>query len=1400
MSRRGWAHRLLNSVAIPLTLVILAVLYLGFAYWSRPELFSSGGQVGKLGQWDQPYQAVWSPPRVGAPELHHVDGDLRLRGRSMVGINTIADEREANLSGTGEFLVFVSNRGENQDYDLFWSRREGSQYGPPQLFPEGVNSPFNERSPSLSWDAENEEFIMLFSSNRLHGSVVDHDLYFSRGRFGESWTTPQRIFSLSTIADERGATIHPDGRSVFFTRPGRSGMEIHESWQLPDDSWSESLVVAVVSHPDNDPWLRLGPEGGRLWFSRDGVFWESQLSFLRRLPRPPMISGPGWVLLLAALLLLLLRLLARRWPGLELVYRCLLLSALLHLLLWLWLRDREVDMRSAPLWAPEEGESVPIELTDDLFLSQKPQVTTQVARGDQVSARAAAVEYSEDTLRPETNARPQPEMATEAVQLASMPTQETTSNPEFASRQVESLEAFEQAPRPSRSVSETAAAEWVQAPATEAATVSERSTSSARSELTTTQTAAAAPPTASAGRTPIQESQPEAWSAVAVATDAQAQPSRERVDQRERIDTAAPARASLERQVTETEVVLYAAEGNTSGQQRSESTVRPTSAAQADSSTLAYDAGASRQARTVTSEAGEVVNVPRISPSSPSTPRPQRSEAARSATGSPEVVVTRQVAPAPGERESLQDSPGVASNSQSERDLAMGRVAATRKGDKYTQRRTRQAVRESEAAASDRSNWAHSSATDRRSVAPTPDSTPRVAHVDAPGLPARATTNLTGAPELAGATASEADSNPAQPAERTPELVSARSGARTPVSTPQLGSSQADPKASAAPPESELVRVARPTPSSAPVPERAAHRQGFSPNAPLARSVAATSDDTAADADFAGEPQAPQGAPSERSDVRPTRRFASGDPRIRPAQPRRLSAPLPGPRQAPVTAALPKRAPREELRSSRRGRAEATQLAVPDLRRVPSSVGADSASSPRDVILVEEKQLRERPLQVPRVVARRALPSPVSLERGDQPLALVELAVVALPSVERNWTVPRREVAAATLPNTTEVLWTAARFGPRKQEALKRHGGTAETESAVSKGLAYLASRQRSHGGFGEIEERDKKYGEVVVGRTGLALLAFLGAGHYPGSETTYDVETTHAIRFLIEQQVRNGHFGSATSSYGHGIATYALGEAYLLSRQDWIREPLEAGVRHILNKQIAGTGDARLDGGWNYYYATRRQLETTSYPRVSVTAWQVMALKTARLAGLDVPHQRLELARSFLLKSWSDRYERMLYTREPSRLRSRFPTLPGSTPAAAFALQILGTARSERSLELSINMIDQHRPDGWWEADAPDFINRADGNPYFWYYGTLALFLHGGAAWERWNEALQETLLPSQRRDGSWVPISVYANYARDTDDDACYTTALNVLMLEVYYRYLTPFQENVEGGARGK
>jgi hypothetical protein len=360
-----------------------------------------------------------------------------------------------------------------------------------------------------------------------------------------------------------------------------------------------------------------------------------------------------------------------------------------------------------------------------------------------------------------------------------------------------------------------------------------------------------------------------------------------------------------------------------------------------------------------------------------------------------------------------------------------------------------------------------------------------------------------------------------------------------------------------------------------------------------------------------------------------------------------------------------------------------------------------------------------------------------------------------------------------------------SRFGGEKQIALREHGGTVETERAVALGLQYLTSRQHENGAWGDENDRNDKYRDVRVGKSALALLAFLGAGHTPQSNTQFSSVAERAVRFLLSTQDEStGHFGDS-EAYSHGVSTYALAECFAITRDERLRAPLEAAVAQILRHQLTRGGRTRT-GGWSYYYPDGATFD--SYPRTSITAWQVMALESARLGGLAVPDQTFDSAREFLLNAWDGERGSFRYNHDPQRLNSGYSTLPGSTPAGLFALSLLGEDIASPTWAQAIDFVTQRSPSGYRFTGDDDFVERAQGNLYFWYYGSLALLRHGGPEWERWNTALKETLLPSQQRNGSWQPIDIYSRYAGDDDDDRIYATAMCVLTLEVYYRYFTP------------
>lgn len=397
----------------------------------------------------------------------------------------------------------------------------------------------------------------------------------------------------------------------------------------------------------------------------------------------------------------------------------------------------------------------------------------------------------------------------------------------------------------------------------------------------------------------------------------------------------------------------------------------------------------------------------------------------------------------------------------------------------------------------------------------------------------------------------------------------------------------------------------------------------------------------------------------------------------------------------------------------------------------------------------------------------------VAVERLAAPGSLLERAAAAPGAAA-----PRAAEPLASTPYSN-------RFGPAKAKALEQFGGSAETERAVAAGLRYLAKIQNRDGSWGDAERFDDKYGSVWVGKSALCVLAFLGAGHTPASGSEHSEVVRRALaRLLAEQDRETGAFGPS-SCYGHGIATYALAECYGLTRDPALQHPLEHALEWILRHQ-GPRRDKKNRGGWGYFSPGLQPED--DYARVSVSSWMVMALESARLSGVELPEEVLPRAKEFLELAFDAENGWFRYNHKPSRVNSAWPTLPASTPAAAFCLQLLGAKAADERVAAAVGYTVERRPEAYRRYGDEEFVLRGQGNVYFWYYGTLCCFLAGGDAWTQWNERLRTVLPKAQEKDGSFPPIDTYAREAGDTKADRSYTTAMCVLSLEVYYRYFTP------------
>ncbi len=339
------------------------------------------------------------------------------------------------------------------------------------------------------------------------------------------------------------------------------------------------------------------------------------------------------------------------------------------------------------------------------------------------------------------------------------------------------------------------------------------------------------------------------------------------------------------------------------------------------------------------------------------------------------------------------------------------------------------------------------------------------------------------------------------------------------------------------------------------------------------------------------------------------------------------------------------------------------------------------------------------------------------------------------------------------------------RVSPQRQQVAAAHGATAETERAVRLALRWLAAHQDRDGrwdidGFDlhcPANERCRGLGDKSnsdPGVTGLALLAFLGAGHTQLSGD-YSEPVRRGLQWLLSIQRSDGDLrGDGGWMYSHALATLALSEAYGMTGDRRLREPLQRSVLFIVRAQHPDSG------GWRY--------QPGMYGDTSVSGWQLLALKSATLAGIDVPQDTWQRAVRWLELASAGRHHGL------ARYLPAEPVTPTMTAEAMVCRMLLGYSPEHPAVREASEYISQFLPD-WNKL-----------NIYYWYYGTLGMYFVGAEHWQRWNERMRAELLQRQERSGhaagSWDP----ADDVWGAQGGRIYVTALATLCLETYYRYL--------------
>ena len=364
--------------------------------------------------------------------------------------------------------------------------------------------------------------------------------------------------------------------------------------------------------------------------------------------------------------------------------------------------------------------------------------------------------------------------------------------------------------------------------------------------------------------------------------------------------------------------------------------------------------------------------------------------------------------------------------------------------------------------------------------------------------------------------------------------------------------------------------------------------------------------------------------------------------------------------------------------------------------------------------------------------------------------------------------------------------------------------GDATTEACVMKVLWWLKATQTSSGSW--------HGGRNDIANTALAVLTYLAHGEYPNSPSLYAKDfgpvVQRAIEYLISHVVVDGPktymrgCPKKDNLYDFLIATYALCEAYGMTKNPNCKEAAEGCMQRIIANQSA-------TGGWTYHLDRNSQRDDLSFG-----GWALQALKAGKMAGLHPEG----------LNACINKAIHCLRTRNWDR--THFVYCPNAkyhvelTATGCLCMQLLGHGSDSTVLD----SLKYMRP--WTPTFDPKHLwtdghKKPGGSPqYYCYYATQCKYQAGmkqgatkenTAEWQRWNAAMKKYYaaniknLPTKVKD--WTGKEHKQGFYQNSDQftsrpvmDSC----LVALQLMVYYRYLPTTQtkaaeETVEGDDAG-
>jgi outer membrane biosynthesis protein TonB len=505
----------------------------------------------------------------------------------------------------------------------------------------------------------------------------------------------------------------------------------------------------------------------------------------------------------------------------------------------------------------------------------------------------------------------------------------------------------------------------------------------------------------------------------------------------------------------------------------------------------------------------------------------------------------------------------------------------------------------------------------------------------------------------------------------------------------------------------------------------------------------------------------------------------------------------------------------------------ATLLTEADEKDDPLETSEERSDSSEEEVTAPDENQTNQQMQTADPNKEMAPDSPVSEKTATKAQPSLRQVKPKEQQDNKNNDMQRGGGSRATASSADAKVALSQRSGAARGETARARGGSPASEAAIERGLLWLARHQAANGAwlfehphcidpFGRPSQqclcRTKGYIEGhTKASTSIALLPFLGAGntHLDGPYKEVVYRGLEQLKTILDIELKelhpdNPNFVSTFSGdlYGYGLTTLVMAEAFGMTGDPDLERYVNALTVFLARHQ-------HPLGGWRY--------ELGQPGDITVTGWQVVALKSSQLAGAAVHSDIFRQADKFL-----DSLTPPAPLSRPGRTQVVANKVGGMNrdPTRYHYLASFANSTTREPGECTSAVGLLCRLYTGWSSNDPRLLKgvnqllKSNTHPALLLYRNFYLaqiLLHiDHPAWEQWNRRnrdylvrmqVTETTRMNQRNPafgsppceiGSWYltnPNGTTKNAIRDrhlAPAGRLAHTALAILTLEVYYRLL--------------